>query len=161
MNSRRVGSPLSQASTSALSPASKSRLSRSFMMQVSSLVSLLLQSLRFLRRSGKPLLVSVETRLEARIVDDFPVHDASRHASLLNIEHRLHVGSAIAGKALIGPAQGMWGQYDVVELENGIIRRRGLGFKYVESSTCNPPLGKNLGERFLIDDGAARRINEV
>ena len=50
-----------------------------------------------------------------------PVDDNVRRPSVLDIQHRLHVGSTIGGEKLICPAQRMWRQDDVVQLEDRIV----------------------------------------
>ena len=58
-------------------------------------------------------------RCRARLVDD-----AARLAAVLDLEHRLDVGGAVAGKALVGPAKRMRRQDDIVELEDRIVEDR-------------------------------------
>src|SRR5687768_3492526 len=64
--------------------------------------------------------IGVEPRLEARLIQDGAVDDAARHPAMLDVEHGFHVGRAVAGEALVSPAQGVRRQDHIVELEDRI-----------------------------------------
>ena len=64
---------------------------------------------------------------------------------MLDIQHRLHVGSTIAGEKLIGPAQRMRRQDDVVQLQDRIVGIGRLLRKNVEPSAGDAALLKCCG----------------
>src|SRR5207237_4515949 len=141
--SRRVGLPCSQASTSADRPASKSRLSRSFMsfpsqgrcfpVSRANLATLLTgtlppgEALRLpsgISQFGRRLLFAEAPAVFRQALlpwlrpEHVAVDDAGRDAAVLEFEHRPDVRGAAAGEALIGPAERMRRQDDVVELQD-------------------------------------------
>src|SRR5258707_12309660 len=50
------------------------------------------------------------------------VDDDARLAPVLDVEHRLYVGGAVAGETLVGPAEGGRRQDEVVELKVRTVR---------------------------------------
>jgi hypothetical protein len=80
---------------------------------------------------------------------------------MLNVEDGANVRGAIAGKALIGPAEGVWRDNDIVEMKKRIGRIGRLLLKNIQSGPGNAPGSKDFRECFLIDDGPARRVDQV
>src|SRR5688572_874832 len=178
MKVRRVGSPLSQASSSADSPASKSLRSRSFISSSSlsdcrSIGSSSRRGLAFARpriRVGRrqPIARPCPSSMgEARpeilnfsapgvACQHGPVDHAARLAPLLHIEHGAHVGGAVAGKTLVGPAERVRRQDDVVEFQDRVVRIGRLLLQHVEAGAGDAPFLQHFRERLLVDDGAAR-----
>src|SRR5688572_5809335 len=105
--------------------------------------------------------IALQPRLEARVLQHGAIDHAARHAAVLDVEDGLHVRRAIAGEALIGPAQGVRRQDHVVELQDRIVRRRRLLLEHVEPGARDAPLGEHPGQRLLIDDRPARGIDEI
>src|SRR5438445_2288090 len=67
--------------------------------------------------SAKATPVILQLAFESRLFQHLPVDHATRHQAFLNVEHRPHVGSAVAREALVGPAQCVGCRDNVVELE--------------------------------------------
>src|SRR3712207_5209293 len=155
MKVRRVGSPRSQASTSAAKPASKSRRSRSFItsslwvrfLHPSSQLPSGARDPRALGsrmscqpnpRSASPSIA--ETRavigqpaLPALARQDGAIDDAARLAPVLHFEHRPDIGGADTRKTLVRPAQRVRRQHDVVELQDGIVGIGRLLLQHVQA----------------------------
>ena len=64
-----------------------------------------------------------QSRFQTCVRQHVAVDDAARLAAVLDVEHRLDVGRAVAGEALVGPAQRVRREDDVVE-RAGSDRRR-------------------------------------
>src|ERR1700677_2788583 len=95
-------------------------------------------------------------RFQHRAIDD-----GAWRAPLLYVEHRPNVGGAVAGEALVGPAQRMRGENDVVELQDRIVGVGRLLLQNVEPGAGDAAFLQSLGQRLLVDDRAARGIDQI
>src|ERR1043166_955327 len=102
---------------------------------------------------------SLQPRFEARRFEYRTIDDPTRHATVLHFQRRRNVGGAVAGKALIGPAQRMGRQDHVVELQDRIGRIRRLSLQHVEPGAGDASFLQYLGQRLLVDDRPARRVD--
>src|SRR5437868_11209546 len=71
---------------------------------------------------AKATTVFLQPRPETRQIQHLAIDHTAGRASVLDIDHRPDIGGAVAGKALVRPAQGMGRQNRIVELENRIAR---------------------------------------
>src|SRR5689334_13414104 len=97
---------------------------------------------------------------ESFAVQHIAVDDAAGHPAVLDIEDGADIRRAIAGEALIGPAQGMRGHNDVVEPQQRVIGRRRLELEDIEAGAGNALVLQHRGQGLLVDDRSARRIDE-
>src|ERR671910_3505336 len=95
-----------------------------------------------------------------RAVENLPVDDPGRDLPPLQSQHSPHVRRAVAGEALVGPAQGVGGDYDVVEGEQWLIRGGRFDLEHVEASPCNTSLRKGSGEGALVDHWPAGSVDQ-
>ncbi len=64
-----------------------------------------------------------------------------------HVEDGLHVGCAVAGKALVRPAQRVRRDDHVVESQKPLVSRRRLDFEYVQPCAGDPAVLQGLGQR--------------
>ena len=81
---------------------------------------------RVMRSSPKSRAEFGHSLLPYRRLQHGLVDDEARLASVLNIEHRAHVGGADAGEALIRPAQRVRREDNVVEFQQRVASRAAL-----------------------------------
>src|SRR6478609_3810712 len=101
-----------------------------------------------------------ESLLPNRAVEHGAIDDPGRDLAAAQFEHCLHISRADALEHLVCPAQGMRGDNDIVEFENGVVGMRRLRIKDVKSRAGNAALLKDIGQGSLVDHWAAGAIDE-
>src|SRR6185312_9749261 len=121
-------------------------------------------SARVLKRSllvAENLPEPRQTLLPSGALKDIPIDDTARDTPMLEFEHRRDIGSTVAGEALVGPAERVRRQQDVVQRQDRVIRIGRLLFQDIEPGPGDQAVLQNLRQRLLVHDRSTRRIDEI
>jgi uncharacterized protein (TIGR03067 family) len=99
--------------------------------------------------------------LERGIVENVTVYHMRRRASLGQVTDALASTHAVAMEALVGPAQGVWSDDDIVELQDRIVRVHRFLLEDIQAGPLNTTVAQGMSQRLLIDDRPARDIDQI
>src|SRR4051794_17077512 len=126
--------------------------------QTRSMVTSLLKNLRSSSRARRAL---PQPRLHVGVLKDVAVHDVARRLAARVGGHRGEGRAGDAAEALVGPAQRVRRDDDVVELEERVVGGRRLLLEDVDRGAGDGPVDERPMQRLLVDDRAARRVDEI
>src|SRR6516225_1291467 len=80
---------------------------------------------------------------------------------MLHVQDRPDVSRAVSGEALVGPAERVRREDDVVQLQNWIVGIGRLLLKDIEPGAGDSTFLKYFGQRLLVNDGSSSGIDQI